>query len=214
MREHEVINRCRSGTIVSEQFLSLEEDLLSVYPDVVIINFGIIEVFERQTLRRINNLPIRNYYNNSVLGRKYRAKSAGIDFWARVFNFFSRIIAKALGLRWRWLDTSAFIGALRVVCDIALKETSAVVILIELPVFPGASSRYSAATNDEIRKINMAMYQWQSGSLGRIKVLSLEKWIADPIAHARFYPDGIHFSALGHRVIAGALRRELASVRR
>jgi lysophospholipase L1-like esterase len=207
MLDHEVFNCCRAGTVIGEQFRSLEEDLLSRFPDVAIINFGIVEIFDRQTIRRINNFPIRNYYNNSVYQRDFRPRAGILDFTARGMNYMTRLIASRFGVAWQWVRIEDYLAALRYLCDIAVKETHATVIIFALPIFPAGSEKYSVTTNEHSRRVNACIRAWADESGGRIRILPTDSLTPDSLRHQRIMPDGIHFSGLGHRIIYKSLYR-------
>jgi hypothetical protein len=211
MRRHEVHNACRAGALVSEQFGLIDDDVIARFPDVVILNFGIVELFHRSTLRSINNAPILNYYNNRLLGRPYRAAVPLAARVARAVNGLTRRVAALFGVEWRWLDTGRYLRVLEAMCGLIVGETAATVVLIEVPPIPENSTRFSATTNARIAEVNRATRAWATASSGRIVSQRLDQGVAD--AHwQRLMPDAIHFSAVGHRRVHALLTRTIESI--
>ncbi len=212
MRDHIVFNRCRAGTMITEQFRYMDDDLIAHFPDITILNFGIVELFHRRTFRYINNQPIRNYYNNGILGRNYTFGSSAAGLLARAINALTNRVATMLGISWQWLDTNRYLRVLRDICDCAIAETSTVIVILEVPRLSPASSKYSPTTDHRIRSVNSAIHAWAQESEGRIIVLPVNTLIPEDSALERLIPDGIHFSALGHRIVYRALQRTISTL--
>jgi hypothetical protein len=210
MRRHEVHNACRAGALASEQFGLIDDDIVARFPDVVILNFGIVELFHRSTMRSLNNLPILNYYNNQLLGRPYRDAAPLSARVARAVNALMRRGAALVGLEWRWLDTGRYLRVLEAMCVLIVEETAAAVVLIEVPPIPEGSAKFSRTTNARIAEVNQATRAWAAASRGRIVSQRLDEGIADA-QWQRLMPDAIHFSAVGHRLVHALLKRTLDS---
>jgi hypothetical protein len=213
MRENEVFNFCRAGTLITEQFRYIDDELVALFPDVTILNFGIVELFHRRTFRPINNHPIRNYYNNLILGRNYSRRPRFGDLVARAVNALTNRIGSIFGISWQWLDTRSYLQVLRAICDLAIAETSSVVFILELPRFPPTSSKYSVETDRRISQINNDVHIWAQNSSGRIIILPLNTLIPEDRTLERLIPDGIHFSAVGHRIIYSELRKRIIVIK-
>lgn len=205
MRSHQVRNACRAGALISEQFACLDDDVIAWYPDVTILNFGMVELFHRTTLRHLNNLPIVNYYNNRLMGRPYRFASAWRAWALRAANGVTRRAARLAGAEWRWLPTEHYLEVLKAMCDTILAETASKVIVIEMAPTPTDSSKYSATTHAEMSRVNETVRGWAAAGAGRLVSLRLDEGVTQAQWH-RLMPDGVHFSAVGHRCMHALLR--------
>lgn len=207
---HEVSVVAQSGVLLEEAFATLEDAVVTRFPDWVIINHGVVEVCPRQTIRWINNRTIRNYYLNSVLGRPYQYDSPVSrigHLWWRVLNGGIRRLASLIGLRWRWSSPDRFLRVLEQTIRVILKETGAKVAVLGINPISARVEGQLPGSADAIVAANAAM-QGLSGRMGpRVRFLAPDLYLGDP---AVMVPDGIHFSAAAHRRIAETLLSLLA----
>jgi len=84
-----VRNLSRAGVMLNEAFAFLEEELITFFPDAVILHFGVVEVCYRQTFRWPNNQAIENYYMNRIINRPNRFNTpfrTAYRYGLRAFN--------------------------------------------------------------------------------------------------------------------------------
>lgn len=205
--QFDVYNCARSGTTIRETFLSLEEDVITRYPDFVVVSFGIVEAYPRATFRTPNNLAIFNYYNNRTFNRQYFPDGClrrTISFVLRAFNFCTRRVAGFFSFHWYWESKDTFAEALEELCRITISETSADVIL--LPVLPihREHSKWNIGAEKRISELNTVVRQTASSFEGRVAYCDLYD-PDDPDALRQLTADGIHFTAMGHQHVSSAL---------
>lgn len=209
---HQVDNRCKAGVLLSETFAFIDDELVAGFPDVVIINAGIIEIFPRRTWRRLNNYLVRNYYNNLVLGRRYQSDAISIRFQlARIANGLLRRMSKFLRLSWRWESETGFLSALRSICKVLTIETHAHIIVLGVgPVSERFLSEYPSL-NAEIDALNKRM-EGLIGVFGdRAQMISVKE-VIDMENPESSIPDSIHFSSKGHREIFSEIERRISMI--
>ena len=134
---YEVTNVSMAGVLLSEQFSLLDDDVITAYPDAVILHHGIIEVYFRRTFRAPNNAGIVNQYRNRVLRQGYTPATPSLLL--RPFNALTRRVAGFLGLRWQWQLPAKFVRVVQLTCELILKETGAFIVIVGIsPASPRA----------------------------------------------------------------------------
>jgi len=207
---HEVRVVARAGVLLNEAFATLDDQVITEFPDVVIVNFGIVEVCYRQTVRWINNRTITNYYLNQVFDQEFTYDTAGqrarLFLW-RAVNALTRRLSAVVGLRWQWLSTDRFLQVLDETVGRILKETEARVIVLGINPCSERVERVLEGSLEEIAAANERVRAMVATHGTRASFVSPAECIASRVDE--LVPDGIHFSADGHRVIANALRSAL-----
>ncbi len=202
----------RAGVVAGEMFRTLEDDVVTAFPDRVILNLGVVEVCTRRTVRWLNNRPIRNYYLNAVLGTPFVFPSRAsrvMDLAWRLVNGLTRRGAALAGLEWQWLPLPRFRQVLSSLIEVLLKETGAGIVVLGInPTSPRINERLPGSP-EAIAKAN-AVLEALCGELGpRVRFLAPTACFGDlPLELA--VPDGIHFSAGAHRRVAERLAALLA----
>ena len=212
---HRVRAVAASGVLITEAFATLDDDVVSWFPDWAVLNYGVVEVCYRQTIRAINNRPIRNYYLNRVFARPFASQTAAVrtaDLFWRFVNAATRRVAGMLGLRWQWLSTDRYLEALEAMIGTILRETSARVIILGISPCSVRVERLLEGSEAAIADTNARMQALAGRLGGRVHYLSPERY-SDGCTVDDIAPDGIHFSAEGHRRVAQAIEAVIASAR-
>jgi hypothetical protein len=210
-RGYQVHVVAQAGVILTEAIATLDDDAVSRFPDCVILNHGVVESCLRYNVRWINNQCIRNYYLNGVFSRPYVPDSAAsrlrLLFW-RALNGGIRRAAALTGIRWRWTSRAEFVLALEHAIAVLLKETGAHVIVLGINPTTLRVERQLPGSQRELAETNAAMGTLCERLGSRVSYVEpasyLEAGSIDVLV-----PDGIHFSAEGHRRTADALHRLL-----
>lgn len=211
-KHYDVLNKSRAGVMINEQFSMIDDDIISQYPDIVILNFGIVELFERSTVRYTNNKCIKNHYNNYVLGRPYVYSTKFTTFFYKVFNRLTRVVSKVFKWTWVWCRYDRLLAALKDYVAIVLKECDSIVIIIEVPLLSTNSKRYNIKTNDNINRFNNDVFKLSCELNERVKVLKIPNVVnKNPEI---YIPDGIHFSGEGHEIIFNELKSMIKNVKK
>lgn len=200
-RGHFVRNVCKAGVMINEVFAFLDDEVLCFFPDVVIINFGIVEVCQRNTIRALNNSTILNYYRNTIFRRSYSFQSGLVQCILKALKKIQTILASLLHLRWQWFDENKFIEVLTDSIKIIQRETAAHVIILGCSPCDDRVSRLLPGSNEAIQSVNDRMSQIAHSSSGHIQFIDPAIFLHQKKL-AELVPDGIHFSSEGHRLVA------------
>lgn len=203
---YEVTTVARAGAMLAESFATLEDDVVVRAPEVVVLQHGVVEICPRRTIRALNNRTIENYYLNGVLGAPYRS-GGGLDavvhLGARIANGLVRRAATLLGLRWAWMPLPRFLAVMERTIAVLRKETGARVIVLGI-------NPTSARVEGQLPGTGAATAAANAGLAALCARLGDAVRFVDPAQvlgadASALVPDGIHFSADGHRRIAAHL---------
>lgn len=202
---YEVNNFGKSGTIVTESFKYIDDEIICNYPDFLIVIYGVVEAFPRHTLRNLNNFNIINYYNNANFERNFINPNQFSIFRlvARLLNGFMRRITSATRLQWLWLSQNNFAAAIHALCGLVLTETNSNIILLGVPAIPQDNDKFSVKANSSINAFN-SILRAESEYSPRIHYVDVTETLSEEQL-AVTCPDGIHFSAFGHRLLHEAI---------
>ena len=208
---HHVRNISKAGVMLNEAFALLDDELITFFPDLVIIHFGTVEVCYRQSLRWLNNRCIRNYYLNHVYARHYTFDGPVqrlLGFINAGLNFATREAAEFVGLKWQWLSEQKFSTVLRATLQSILKETRARIIVIGITPCSPRVERILKGSGERIQAANLAMQELVAQFPKRTCYLDPCVFLNEENLPT-LAPDGIHFSAAGHRLMADAITKVL-----
>ena len=199
-----VKNVSRAAVMLSEQFGLLDDDVITFFPSHVILHCGVVEICPRRVWRWPNNASVLNYYGNAFFDEPYvfsNWRSKGRVFGLRVLNGLSRHLMKLLHLDWPWMDSGRFLTVADAVINRVLKETGAQVVVCGITpcnervekLLPGAGAAISSA--------NQMLAKLAESKGSRVKYLDVERLVKNRDIN-QLAPDGIHFSAAGHALMA------------
>jgi len=211
---HLVRNVCRSASMLNEAFAYLEEDVLTFFPDVVILHYGIVEATNRRTFRWTNNRAIVNYYTNRLFARTFTFDTLPnrvCHLFFRAFNSGMRRLATRLGVQWQWLPTPRFLVVLKAILEQIMKETHAVIIVIGVAPCFDHDDNMTQSTLKNILHLNEGMRAVCAQYPNRVRYLDPGSFVRECDMSA-LVPDAVHFSAEGHRRLADAVLHLLEEV--
>lgn len=177
-----------SGWTLRDVVLALDDNVLALKPDLVILQFGIVEATQRILSSRAKSffasVPLGGHITKLLYSHR-----------ARVLHW-----RKALGLPARIMRPTDFGNLLAQVIG-ALAANGAAYRLIRMPCIPdaGASMRHPFI-NQDIALFNKEMDRYDS--------LSLEERIAGWNEQC-IQPGTVHFTETGHRAVASLLHEEV-----
>ncbi len=180
-----VINLARGGNTIKRACVDIDI-YIRTFPDIYILNFGVVDASTREVPKWFFNL-----YNSSG------------QYW---YNRFARLIYNRgikkirkplvyLRLKRSWVGKRSFSRLYELMVERLLKETNA--ILIGLPVNV-ANDRVEKALPGS-RKNHRSYNQVMRKLLDRDRCFYLELSDINSNVH---YPDGVHFSTEGHKIVA------------
>jgi len=204
----------KQSAMISDLYWYFEDECTRHAPDYVILHFGIVEATYRARPRCMQNYFSMNAWNNSVIDKPYNGPiRRGMKFVLKKMH--KRIVEHllyTLGVKWRWCSLKKFTFSLkdivkRIFADSAAKK----IILIGMTELVEWSEKQAPGSNESIRQYNEVMKQ--------IASLSPNITYIDPEnafkGHQRadITPDGIHFTGLGHRLLADHIAAQLTGKR-
>jgi lysophospholipase L1-like esterase len=207
-----VRNLSRAGVMISEAFALLDDEVISHFPDVVIVQFGVVEVCSRQTFRALNNLAISNYYLNGVFRRNFEFPTlfgSARKYVFRAANALTRRFASFFDFSWQWLTPRKFLLVLEAIIERITKETAARVIVLGVNPCSDRIERLLGSSQAKIHQLNQEMKAFCE-QRSRVQFLNPET-IFNAAELDALVPDGVHLSARGHRLLAEELCRTLDS---
>lgn len=206
-RGHRVRNVSKSAIMINEAFAYLEEDVLTFFPDVVILHYGIVEASNRRTFRWTNNKAIVNYYTNRLFARSFTFDSLPnrvCHLFLRAFNAGTRRLSTRLGIQWQWLPTPRFLVVLKAMLEQIVKETHAVILVIGVTPCINRDDNLTQGSLENILHLNERMKAVCEQYPSRVRYLDPGSFLRECDMDA-LVPDAVHFSAEGHRQLAGAV---------
>ncbi len=199
-----VKNVSRAAAMLSEQFGLLDDDVITFFPSHVIVHCGVVEICPRRVWRRPNNATVLNYYGNAFFDEPYvfsNWKSKSRVFGLRVFNGLTRRLMKLLHKDWPWMDSDRFLTVVDAVISRVLKETGAQVVVCGITPCNERVEKSLPGAGAAINSANLMLAKLSENKGSRIKYLDVERLFKNRDINM-LAPDGIHFSAAGHALMA------------
>ena len=207
----EVRNLSRAGILISDAFRTFDDDVIAWFPDAVVFNFGVVEVSRRRQPRRAwLETVAHSVFLNLMLGRDHPVNRLGHKarraLWLAL-RWVSETAARATGSSWQWLPLPKLLRVQKEMMELLFKETSAVAVVVGLnpcsmrveTSLPGSGRAISDA-NEALRAM--------ATTFPRAVFVDPRSFIGDGELD-RLVPDGVHYSAEGHRLLASRLREAL-----
>ena len=192
----EVINWSQRAAMISDGVRAVEDVVITRYPQAVVIQYGIVEC----TLR---DMPrwLYQFVKLRLQGDENRWQRLPVQLAARTLMPLSRRWAALRG-RWRWMEPQPFAHDVRKLVQLIRKETSALPIVINIPTPSERVERLAPGTSASAAEYNRLLALLAAEL--QVPLLDAAALIApDPDA---LLPDGIHFSASGHRLVADQIK--------
>lgn len=200
-----VVNAAKQSAMVTDLYTYLEDECIRHFPDFVIIHFGIVEATYRARPRWLQNAFSMNAWNNSVIRRGYNGPiTRGLKYVAKKLyrKSLERIIF-GLGLQRRWVGPERFRFVLRDVVKRVFADTPTKrVVIIGMPRVAEWVEREAPKTNRSIDEFNQVMRDCATEypNISFFDAVDFQQRTPTAIS-----PDGIHFTAAGHRLLADRL---------
>lgn len=208
---HHVRVRARAGSMVNEAFANWDDDVIAFFPDLVVLHYGVVEICPRRELRWLSHNSVANYFNNAVLGRAYVFPTASAKLKAKLSWFGNAVIrncAKLVGAQWQWLPSQRFQEVVEASLRLTLKETATRVLVVGLSPCSDRVRKLLPGAHQAIAEANARLRELCAGFPSRVGFLDVTPLIPAE-AVTELVPDGVHFSAIGHRLVAEAMERWL-----
>lgn len=189
-----------SGT--AEQMLPKLAHLVNIQPDVIIIHYGYVEAIRRPHSRRMWLWTHLYRPGANPAGRQIRI------YWGLLYASARR----KLGLTRQWVRLLRFKRLLNECLAYLRRETSAEVFLVEANPWNESIETYGPGSHGEIEKYNDAMRECAkrySADFVSIQELTY----GEPFRRTldQLIPDGTHFSAEAHSLLANLLLKRISA---
>lgn len=203
----EVKNCGRQSTMISDLYKTLEEDCLSFFPDIVVLNYGIVECTYRTRTRWLQSRFSINAWKNTIISTPLMVR------WKRIRNYVIKKLLRpfdrffhCIGLHYRWMPPSKFGFCLMDISRAILKETGVNEIIV-LGMLEARTwlEREAPKTSKSIIRYNEIMKSLCSSTQGLV-FIDTARLLGNDLAYS---DDGIHFTATGHELIAKAIADEI-----
>ncbi len=216
LRDHgwQIENRSRAATTISEGYHWFDDDVLSAQPDYLFIHYGIVEACLRRNFRHIHHATFRNIYPNQALGRSYQPRDNVVYariLLARAISFLVEKIATVCMLKWRWMSDAVFMDCLREIVRLALKETRSHIVIVGITPCNQRIQRHLPGSKQSISILNEKMRSFVHTCPLRVHFLDVAG-VVHGYSLDEVVPDGIHFSAQGHQLLAAALEKVIVKL--
>jgi hypothetical protein len=202
-----VRNLSRAGVLISEAFRTFDDDVVARFPSAVVFQFGVVEVSRRHFPRKVWLETVAyNVFLNQGTGRSFPLnpvfRRLRRSVWVAARWFFGTV-ARITKYSWQWIPLPGFLQVQKEMLEILFKETSAVAVVIGVnpcserieASLPGSSKAISQA-NDALRNL--------VAKFPRAVFLDPRDFISENVRDA-LVSDGVHYSAMGHRLVANRL---------
>lgn len=197
-----VFNRAKQAVVVSDLYRYMEDECTRLFPDIVVLNFGIVECTTRVRSRRMHSYFSENAWKNSIIDVGYVNTLGRIE--RRIGKKIFRIGEKALfalGFRRRWVSAKDFEFIIKDVIRVLFRDTNTRCVCL-VPILNGAPwlEREAPGTLEAIGVYNSAMRRISS-ELEGVRFLEPSS-IYRGDEEKDISGDGIHLSAHGHARVA------------
>lgn len=193
-RKLKLVNLAKGATTVYNTIQNLD-DFIRTFPNYFIINLGVVDASNRE-------IPLWFYRLASSKKDNLIVKLSSV-FYREVIIKFRPLLVR-LRLKSAWVSKKKFQKYYRILIRELLKETNAKIIVIPINVgsdriekqLPGTQKRHKEY-NETIREIAMEFGQ------DAIEI--------NDLSSKDHYPDGVHYSVLGHEIIANKIFNKICA---
>lgn len=199
---YNVINSSKQATTLSDVFRYFDDEVIRLFPNIVIINYGIVEATYRTKPRWLNNYFSGNDWNNNIIDNSY------CPFFSRFIRKGFKILYKPIGriffllhLKWRFMTPKKFSKALFL---LLLKLTAytpvkQIIILGMLPI-DGNLEKIAPGTKSSVLEYNMIMNK-VCDSYEKAIFIDLSSIFTEKSELLQASIDSIHLTAYGHKMV-------------
>ena len=189
-----VVNFSSGGTIIRQVHHQLD-DIIRLFPDYYVINVGVVDASTREIPRWFFNMV-----NNTSQSWKYRITRL---FYEGLIKKFRRSLVFIRGKR-SWVGANEFQKLYALLLDKLLRETNAEIIGLSINLANDRVEKALPGSRSKHEQYNKIIKKCLDRN--RCRFLDLTDLTPDP-----HYPDGVHYSAQGHGIVAQRIRQLIAN---
>ncbi len=191
-----VINWSQRAAMVADGVRAVEDVVITRAPQAVVIQYGIVECTYRDMPRWLYQ-----FVKLRLRGDENRLEKLPVQLAARTLMPLSRRWAVLRG-RWRWMEPAVFGHDITQLVALIRKETAALPIVLNIPTPSERVERLAPGTTASALEYNRTLAQVAAQTKAALIDTAA---LIDPDPTG-LLPDGIHFSAAGHRLVAAQIR--------
>lgn len=182
-------NKAKTATITTDINQDLDQ-FISTFPDYFIINLGVVDATVRE-------VPLWFYRLSTLKSDNIVAKSFKYFYWKIITKFrptFARMRFKK-----PWVSKKRFRKEYEFLIHKLLKDTNAQVICLPINIGDDRIERILPGSVKCHKEYNQIIKEITNKY--NVTLINLDEIISE--IH---YPDGVHYSAVGHEVVASKLK--------
>ncbi|MDR7073320.1 SGNH/GDSL hydrolase family protein [Fictibacillus barbaricus] len=197
------INQSQGATLISHGYRNIDNQIISHNPSVVILNYGINEACTRLLPKKLDDWLYIKSKTYLTINQFILAKC--ISLVRRILNLFRPFLIKSLKLG-GWSTGPFFKRMLLIYINEIKKETNATCIILTIPNINDRVEKVLPGSKKRIKDFNQIIYD--VAKLTNSLILEVN----DLLPIDRVIPEGIHFSELGHKMIADELEKLIIKI--
>ena len=206
---HQIIHAGKRGVMINDAYSYLEDEIIRHSPDLIVIHFGIVEAATRIRDRYIYKHSEREDYKNSIFLSKYPRNFIDkmIDWGLISVGKCLEIMRRIFNKRISWLSEQHFEYVLDAYISQIKKELCCPIIILGVANPGELMEKKCPGTMERVRNIN-AIFEKRAdpeNGIYYIDVYSCEEMAGN-------VPDGSHFSAAGHKIIANEILSVISKI--
>jgi len=195
-KEGYLVNNLSFGRATTDEVVILKDSYIRTYPEFFVINLGCVDAPSRE-------IPL--WFSDLLYGRRKMFGSSILKFIFRAFISKNRSLFTNLRFRKSWISKRKFLDNVNLLTNYIQRNTNAKIIVLGINngserierKLPGTIAKYidyNLALKDLIIKKNISFID-----------------VSD-LSNQLHFPDGVHYNAEGHKIIANRLRKELLNL--
>jgi lysophospholipase L1-like esterase len=188
----------------NDSLAAYERDVRDHFPDVLVINFGIIDC-------QSNALPtpvarhVMTWHRTSRRGAATYRNRVVPPVW-RVLRSYQRWMSARDGGRTYRLPPKRFVTDLRRTIDQARKDTGALVLLLDIDPPGDRVEHWLPGTRRRAARYNLLLAEVAAAYDDHVRLVAASTTITEPAAQL---PDGLHRTTEGHALTAQLLAEQI-----
>jgi hypothetical protein len=199
-----VSHACRWFGRVNEFIPRYERDVRDPFPDVLVVNFGVIEC-------QSDLLPTRlvrhftTWERTSRFGAGFYRRRIAAPAW-RVLRSYQRVVSRLDRGGTHRLRPGRFVADLRRIIDLVRKDCGPLVLLLDIDPPGGRVEHWLPGTADRVKRYNRLLAGIADSYDDGVRLVRSSESLSDLAAEL---PDGLHRTPAGHRLTARLVTDEV-----
>lgn len=191
---------------VSDTLRSYERDVRDHFPDVLVVNFGVVEC-QSDVLPTWLVRHLTTWHRTSRPGAHLYREQVARRVWP-VLRDYQRWASARDASRTHRLRPERFVADLRRTIDLVRKDCGSLVLLLDIDPPGDRVEHWLPGTQARAARYNALLADVAASYDDDVRLVRAGAALTDPATHL---PDGLHRSVEGHRLTAKLLADEITS---